>query len=102
MGGRRDASGQAADAAAGDGTSGEAEAQTTQPEIQATFQRTVDHGTARLRRTLPAVLATGVVGGASIRTQVKELAERLLSSCEVKVDWRRLTPSPKFWPAGNK
>lgn len=40
------------------------------PEIEATFRRTVDHGAFRLRRTLPALLATGAVGGADVSVGV--------------------------------
>lgn len=36
------------------------------PEIEATFRRTVDHGTVRLHRTLSSLLATGVVGGVDV------------------------------------
>jgi formate/nitrite transporter FocA (FNT family) len=45
----------------------------TNPVLRATFQRTVDDGTVRLRRTLPGLLATGVVGGADVTMGVLAL-----------------------------
>jgi formate/nitrite transporter FocA (FNT family) len=43
------------------------------PELESAFQRTVDEGTTRLTRTWPALLATGIVGGADISLGVAAL-----------------------------
>ena len=35
-------------------------------ELESTFHRTVDEGAVRLNRTLPSLIATGLVGGADV------------------------------------
>ena len=46
--------------------SGPTETDTASPDLVNAFQRTVDEGTVRLRRTWPSLLATGMVGGADV------------------------------------
>ena len=42
------------------------QAGTASPDLVNAFQRTVDEGTVRLRRTWPSLVATGLVGGADV------------------------------------
>jgi formate/nitrite transporter FocA (FNT family) len=83
----------------GDARVGDADqAPVTNPEIRATFERTVGEGVVRLRRTMPSLLATGIVGGADVTLGVfalwlvrRDTGDELLGALAFSVGFIALT-----------
>lgn len=68
------------------------------PDLESTFQAAVEEGTLRLRRSLPTLLATGLVGGVDLSIGViallvveQQTGERLLGSLAFTIGFIALT-----------